>query len=203
MEGTDQIHAIQLQTPSPEFFIPFLKETDLVKAVELENDLMAGDPYIQIKVWTPPTAQAEQKEHYEPSITHTAQTTIFVWNIRPSQFDSLKEIFSVFGPINKVTKTSGHTALIMFCKPEDMSKALSATVSRPHANFSLTMFIENNRNQQMQAQNSKFPVPTLSPGTSTDMTNTSLLLTANYIHPLRTQGTEQAMRYKRKRMWGA
>ena len=203
MEGTDRIHAIQLQTPSPEFIIPFLKETDLVKAVELGNDLMAGDPSIQIKVWTPPTAQAQRKEHYEPNITHTAQTTIVVRNIRTSQFGSLKEIFSIFGPINKVTKTSGHTALINFYKPEDMGKALSATVSRPHANLSLTTFVENNRNQQIRAQNSKFPVPTLSPGTSTDMTNTSLLLTAKNIHPLRTQGTEQAMRYKRKRMWGA
>jgi hypothetical protein len=176
MKGADRVNAVQLQTPSPEFIIPFLKETDLAKAVELGKDLMAGDPSIQIKVWTPATAQLQQQQQYEPNITHTAQTTIFVRNIRTNQFDSLKEIFSDFGQINKVTKTSERTALINFCKPEDMSKALSSTASRPHANLSWTRYKENNdRNQNMRAQNSKFPVPTLSStrtGTNADATNT-------------------------------
>ena len=44
------MRAFKLPTPTPEFIIPFLTETDLTVAVEQGKGLMDGDPSIQINV---------------------------------------------------------------------------------------------------------------------------------------------------------
>jgi hypothetical protein len=149
-EGVDRMHAFQLKTPTPEFIIPFLTETDLTVAVELGKGLIAGDPSIQINVQpevlsTIPLVHPPRNEQYEPKIMHTTETTIFVRNIRSNQFECLGDIFGFYGQVNKITKTSGRTALINFCSPEDTSKALTSKVPSPHENLSLTKYIENQK----------------------------------------------------------
>ena len=154
------MHAFKLPTPTPEFIIPFLTETDLTVAVEQGKGLMEGDPSIQINVLPEATStispiRPPHNEQYEPKIIHTKETTIFVRNIRSNQFKCLGDIFGLYGQVNKITKTSDRTALINFGSPADTRKALTSKVPPPHENLSLTTYIE----QQMRNSNQKNRAP--------------------------------------------